>query len=264
MATVKRVQEPKQRNGEDLNVPQSNSASNAAAAQPRPLGRINIEITMKTLILILSLTTCCLGQNLPPPPAVLNDTLTPVKIAHNPGPVVYLGRFPILLEETTLPQVLEALRIGEISQQGDAGAAIHWLTLTDTISNPPQRIWLVSPDEMSCKEHCIDVVIVQQIDSKSASRSRTFALPAQFHGLSLQSGIRIGSDSKAVFRLFERPASTTDTEVSYCYERRIPHPMVAHNATQDDSNFSNEETAVWAYFSDSKVICLCVAKITSD
>ena len=58
-----------------------------------------------------------------------------------------MGSLKIQYEETTLPEVLKAIKSGSIQHQGDAGGSVYWLCYTVLKDGYNARIWIEASAE---------------------------------------------------------------------------------------------------------------------
>ena len=57
---------------------------------------------------------------------------------------MWMGRFYVALEKTTLNDVLSATKLGTILHRGDASESTYWLCFTNLKDKDAERIWISS------------------------------------------------------------------------------------------------------------------------
>lgn len=103
-----------------------------------------------------------------------------------------LGDLRILLENTTLSDVLRAAPSGSILASGAGGDRIFWVCFTDLEPRGKSRLWIISSDEMGGPSQEITEVAAIQLDKASATRDCP-TLPKSLKPISLGLGFWLGS-----------------------------------------------------------------------
>jgi hypothetical protein len=112
-----------------------------------------------------------------------------------------LGTLKIQYGQTTLPELLRAIKSGSIQHQGDAGESVYWLCYTVLKDSYNARIWIEAPGEMGGSEHAVTDVAVQRV-----TRNRPLpdcpVLPEQYEPLSFNNGVWLGASKATVEKAF--------------------------------------------------------------
>lgn len=151
----------------------------------------------KVAITAPAIAFCCIavaGQ-LPPPehPDLFRGQVASLK---QPVTTLAMGAFSVQFEETRLSKARDAIRVGSISHQGDAGASEYWLCYTAGAGTRAQRIWIVASGSMGGPEHRITGVQARRTPDESPTASCP-QLPAKFLPLRLDRGAWVGDASAA-------------------------------------------------------------------
>ena len=180
----------------------------------------------KIIILLFISAPLLSAQNLPPPEYSYSDSLeieinVEPTIKECPASKILLGTFPIYFEETTLQQIMDTLKVGQITQQGDAAADIYWLCYTDPNPSSPQRLWIISNAEMAGAQHRVTEVVIQSINKKLISIQGNPMLPRSFRFAALDKGVHIGITKKKLINILGQPSGSRKEWLRYCYEGKL-------------------------------------------
>ena len=126
-----------------------------------------------------------------------------MKIAPTAG--IKMGSLSVNFENTTLDDVLNAAKLGQIMHQGDASESEYWLCFTDLSSTPVQRIWITSHGEMGGSEHAVTSVSAKLIKNEKISADCP-ALPNHLKPVLLSSKFWLNSPEKALLKKLGRPS----------------------------------------------------------
>jgi hypothetical protein len=206
------------------------------------------------------------SQNLPPPKYSYTNEINQAKptLRERPAAIFLLGKYPIYFEKTTLQQILDTMKVGQITQQGDAGYDIYWLCYTDPNPNSPQRLWIISDAEMACEKHCVTYVIVQSIKEKSISIKGSPKLPHAFRSALFYNGVHIGVTKVELINILGQPSASTKDWLKFHYEGKIPHENYDSTKVQSEMGESTECNSLVVKVLDGKIVVLYASKITAD
>src|SRR3990167_7884867 len=81
------------------------------------------------------------------PPRFPLDVVPPFTLSLAPVSSIALGRTVVVLDQTTLADVVKQVRIGRIDHAGDASESAYWLCYSVQGPNGQDRLWLLSHGE---------------------------------------------------------------------------------------------------------------------
>ncbi len=139
-----------------------------------------------------------------PPPVVdgsISDPETAWRAVTKPSEGLAMGPLKILFEETTLPEVMRAIKSGSIQHQGDAGGSVYWLCYTALNHGDNVRIWIEASGEMGGPEQSVTEVAVQRIANGRPSPECP-VLPKLYEQLNFNNGIGLGAPVGSVKKAF--------------------------------------------------------------
>ena len=112
-----------------------------------------------------------------------------------------MGHLHIQFEQTPLSDVLNAIKLGAIQQQGDAAEHVLWLCYTVRAEGDNARVWIESSGEMGGPEHSVTQIAARRISNKD-SPSDCPTLPKRFEPLSFGHGLWLGASEATVRKTF--------------------------------------------------------------
>ena len=174
----------------------------------------------KTLFLLLFLFAIPAAEGsaqTPPPPfdEHVFDRVPPT-IAERLAIRFSLGAFAVRLEETPLDAVREAVGVGTIQHQGDAGATIHWLCYR----HAQHRLWLSSGD-IGGPDHLV-TELVEELTEKDAETPVDCAiLPEKFSRLFVDGKLHLGMSRSEVVTTLGRPSKSEADGMVYSHHGNL-------------------------------------------
>ena len=108
-----------------------------------------------------------------------------------------MGPLDIRFEKTTLADIQQAIGVGRIASQGDAGEAVLWLCYTLTDARNVGRLWISASSEMGGPEHLVGGIDAM-LDSSAVPTIECPALPSKFLTMSFDHGMWLGMKSGGV------------------------------------------------------------------
>jgi len=133
---------------------------------------------------ILSLTVAAAT----PPPGTPQLAGTRIALQAKPSTGLWMGTFHVVLEQTPLLEVRNAVGVGAVSNQGEAGEGISWLCYTNLSSSFPERIWISTHREMGGPEQRVMGVTAQLLGENLANPDCP-ALPRALTPLRIDNGL---------------------------------------------------------------------------
>ena len=155
-----------------------------------------------------------------PPPNWPDSISSHPSLNVRPATRLRLGAFVARFEKTTLAQIRDAMRVGTIEHQGDAGESMYWLCYTVARAQPPQRLWITSHGEMGGREHTVGGFMIEEISRAQASPGCP-SMPSSGYPLSLDRGIWIGTNHSALLRKLPTPSGLRGDWLEFLYEGRV-------------------------------------------
>ena len=139
-----------------------------------------------------------------PPPVIdesISDPETAWRAVTKPSEGLTMGPLKIAFEETTLPEVMSAIKSGSIKHQGDAGGSVYWLCYTALNHGDNVRIWIEASGEMGGPERAVTEVDVQRIANDRPSPECP-VLPKLYEPLTFNNGVWLGAPVGSVEKVF--------------------------------------------------------------
>jgi hypothetical protein len=161
--------------------------------------------------------------SLTPPPVVdesISDSEASWRSPSKPSDGLTMGKLKLQYEETTLPEVLTAIKLGSIQHQGDAAGSVYWLCYTSIAGDEKARIWIEASGEMGGPENRITNIAVQRISDKNPL-SDCPALPKQFRTLRFNNGIWLGASEATVGSVFPSSLLRKDANGFIGYQGKV-------------------------------------------
>ena len=128
---------------------------------------------------------------------------------------ISLGKLDVILEATTLKDVLRSAGAGEIEHHGDASESQYWICYAVTAGNISQRIWIMS-GEMGGDQHDVDSFHVEEVVSPTKS-NHCPELPAHLTPMVLGKSIWLGASQSQIKDWLGEPSATTNGWSFYSY-----------------------------------------------
>ncbi len=132
-----------------------------------------------------------------------------------------MGALKIEFEQTTLSQVLSAVKSGQIEQQGDAAENVYWLCYTAASDENQFRVWIEASGEMGGPEDRITNIAVKGIANEHPTPDCP-TLPRQFDVLSFNNGIWLGTSETAVQHAFRSGLLRRGDQAFIGYHGKVP------------------------------------------
>jgi hypothetical protein len=145
----------------------------------------------------------------------------PALMHKEPNRFVYLGSFRIYFERTTLDEVLRAVGIGTIAQEGDGGEHQFWLCYTATHEGIRSRLWIISHGEMGGDSHVVTSFASALLDEESPTPACP-DLPTKMEPAGLEPVIWLQSSDEELEKYIGTPSYKDDTWRVYTFRTKIP------------------------------------------
>lgn len=148
-------------------------------------------VKLFSCILAITLFTSTTQASEPPELPFENRIPWPPRAPTPPATSLMLGKFRVAFSETTLPHVLQTLRVGHIGiREGAMNGNMRWLCYT----LPRARLWIISDQDQGWPNHRITQVLITQSASEPDPDCPT--LPAKFLPAKFSSGLWLNSSLK--------------------------------------------------------------------
>jgi len=175
----------------------------------------------KTLFLLLLLVAIpandCSAQTPPPPVDENVFESVPPTVAKRLATRFSLGAFPGRFEKTTLGAIREAVGVGTIQHQGDAGGSIYWLCY----GRAQHRLWVASSGEIGGPDHLVTEV-VEEITEKGAETSTDCAnIPKRFAPLVFDGKLHLGMSRLEVVTELGPPSKSEAAQMVYSHHGKL-------------------------------------------
>lgn len=198
-----------------------------------------------------------------PPPDLPANAAGAATLARMPASRLRLGALDIVLEETTLARVQEALGAGTIAERGAAGERILWLCYTIEGEHGRQRLWLVSSGELGGADHVVDGIAAAFVPAGAPVPASCPLLPARLT-LALDREIWLGLTRDELIRRLGKPSQERGAALDFAYDGGIKlaggEPSSADEQELDLDVTSNLRVEL----SDGRATRLWASKITND
>jgi hypothetical protein len=154
------------------------------------------------------------GVSMPPPELPRSDKLR-AKLHSSPLTKISLGTQDVLLESTTLKDVIRSVGVGTIEHRGDAGDSQYWICYTASAGKKSQRIWIMS-GEMGGDQHDVNSFHAEEVESPTKSNLCP-ELPANLTPMSFGRSIWIGSSMRQITDWLGESSVSTNGWSFYSY-----------------------------------------------
>jgi hypothetical protein len=136
---------------------------------------------------------------------------------HQPLPLtkIILGKLDVILETTTLKDILRSAGVGTIEHNGDASESQYWVCYTASEGKKSQRIWIMS-GEMGGDQHDVDRFHVEEVVSPTKS-NHCPELSAHLTPMVLGKSIWLGASQSQIKDWLGEPSATTNGWSFYSY-----------------------------------------------
>ena len=202
------------------------------------------------LFLILNSHTVQAVEGSTPPPALPKTGNLRAKLHSSPITKIALGKLDVILETTTLKDVLRSAGVGAIEHHGDASESRYWICYAVTSGNISQRIWIMS-GEMGGDQHDVNSFQVEEAVSPTKSNLCP-ELPAHLTPMSLGKSIWIGSSQRQIKDWLGESIATTNGWSFYSYSG--PSSLKGFD----------EATLIGVRIINGRVVSLFTSKTTSN
>jgi hypothetical protein len=159
-----------------------------------------------------------------PPPVVdesVSESESAWRAVTKPSEGLAMGPLKIAFEETTLPEVMGAIKSGSIKHQGDAAGSVYWLCYTAlNHGHNVVRIWIEASGEMGGPEHAVTEVAVQRIANERPPPECP-VLPKQYEPLSFNNGVWLGAPVGSVEKAFPSGLSRNGDQAFIGYQGKV-------------------------------------------
>ena len=175
----------------------------------------------KTLFLLLLLFAIpaddCSAQTPPPvdehafesvPPTVVKRLATRFSLG------AFAGRF----EKTMLGAVRDAVGVGTIQHQGDAGGSIYWLCYR----RAQHRLWL-SSGEIGGPDHLVTEIVEELTEKDTETSTDCAIIPEKFAPLVLDGKLHLGMSRSAVVTALGPPSKSEAAQMVYSHVGKLAH-----------------------------------------
>lgn len=154
------------------------------------------------------------------PPPFPFESVFPT-LSTRPVTSLRMGSFTVLLEVTSLPEVLATIGAGHIGFHGDAAAADSWICYTLDDAEPKKRLWIVSNAEMGGPEQYVGEIVAQVKPSAKATLECP-TLPEAFQPLSFDHSIWLSESEHSVRSALGAASKAISPWLEYSYAGKTP------------------------------------------
>jgi hypothetical protein len=169
----------------------------------------------------LLLAATSISSAVPPRFPLSNEITWPATMKTPPSTGMWMGKFYVALEKTTLDDVRSATKLGTILHRGDASESTYWLCFTNLKDKNAERIWISSNSEMGGPDHAVTSIIAELAQTNFAT-AECPALPARLKPLSVGYGIWIGSAMTHIQKALGKPSFTKQDWNFYNHASKVP------------------------------------------
>jgi hypothetical protein len=152
--------------------------------------------------------------SIPPPDLPRSENLR-AKLHSSPITKISLGKLDVILETTTLKDIIRSAGVGTIEHNGDASESQYWICYTATAGNKFQRIWIMS-GEMGGDQHDVNSFQVEAAVLPTKF-NHCPELPAHLTPMSFGKSIWIGSSQRQIKDWLGESIATTNGWSFYSY-----------------------------------------------
>jgi hypothetical protein len=204
----------------------------------------------KTLLLLLLLLAVpagdCSAQTPPPQADEHAYERVPSTVVKRLATRFSLGAFAGRFEETPLAAVREAVGVGTIQHQGDAGGSIYWLCY----SRAQHRLWIVS-GPIGGPDHRV-IEIVEELTGKDTESSTDCPIiPEKFAPLVFDGKVHLGMSRSEVVTALGPPSKSKVAQMVYSHHGKLADGF---------------EEAAWLIlrFREGKLVSMRASKTTTN
>jgi hypothetical protein len=169
----------------------------------------------------------------------------------------------IRLEETTLDQIVGGVGRGHIDRSGDDHDLAYWLCYCVPGSPWSQRLWIIAHGEMGGPEHRVGAVVVYQVEGRVSAPEACPSLPPAFKDISLDRGVRIGTQLTELLRILGRPSARREDWLMFQYAGKVAGKFRGPGDTVDRVVDFDEIGSLEARVVSERVAALRVSKTTT-
>jgi hypothetical protein len=204
----------------------------------------------------------CQSGEFVPPPKYPNDVAPSGTIKIKPATVLRLGKLSIQFEITTLSDVQETMKAGQIHHQGDASESISWLCYTIPRRPESQRIW-ISSSEMGGGT-IANGVAAEQISGTTTNNEYCPLLPKKFRPIKLDHDIWLGINVLVLENILGKPLMVDGEVRTYDYNGKIKEMRKNLSDNTEVMVDYDEISSLVVKVRNGKVISLWALKVTSN
>jgi len=173
-----------------------------------------LTLAITALLVLYSQLVHSVDDSIAPPILPRVDKLRE-ELRSAPETRITLGNLDVILESTTLKDILRSAGAGTIENRGDASESQYWICYTATAGKKTQRIWIMS-GEMGGDQHDVDSFHAEE-DVSPAKSNRCPELPAHLIPMSFGKSIWLGSSQRQINDWLGEPSLTTNGWSFYSY-----------------------------------------------
>lgn len=201
----------------------------------------------------------------PPPPDYPAAALSHLKpnISRPPAMRLRLGKVDVVLEETTLSEVIEKIGLGLHLHQGDAAESVDWVCYTFRLGGSLGRVWLTS-SEMHGGSVVDGATITLLPPTGNSAPSQCPVLPTRYAPVSLDGGITAGMDDAALVSRLGVPARRRKDLAIYLYAGPVVGENSADHKAPDRASDFEVTSMLAAQVEHGRVRRIWVRKTTSN
>lgn len=199
-----------------------------------------------------------------PPPSFSNDDLTATPSMKRAAATrLRLGAFDVVLEETPLSRVRDAMSSGVIAEQGDTSEHIYWLCYTIARETDKQRVWLISDAEFGGPEHDVTSITAENTDAGRPISARCPLLPSRYLPMSLDHNVWLDMSRNDLIHRLGKPSEEKGERLKFYYAGKAKVETRGLDGSEGPREFDvTSELEVELY--RGRVTRLWASKVTSD
>jgi hypothetical protein len=175
----------------------------------------------KTLFLLLLLFAIpaddCSAQTPPPPVDEHAFERVPPTVVKRLATRFSLGAFAGRFEKTMLGAVREAVGVGTIQHQGDAGGSIYWLCYR----RAQHRLWVVSSGEIGGPDHLVTEIVEELTEKGTETSTDCATIPKRFAPLVFDGKLHLGMSRLEVVTALGPPSKSEAAQMVYSHHGKL-------------------------------------------
>ena len=132
----------------------------------------------------------------------------------------YLGKFKVVMEKTTLKQIISALGVGRVQSEDYSGWTENFVCYDGTFWKKKFRVW-ITEGGIGARE--VEFLYVKEIrEGKKNKQSVCPALPIAFSKISVKGETWLGLTKEKAQAVIGKPSAIKGSWLRYLYDENLP------------------------------------------